>query len=130
MSTQDLGTSIQVMTVTSVANVKAPLSAFVESVSTTHERVVITRHGEPAAVLISPEDMEALEETIAIVADPQVMADIGEAQRAMAEGEVADMADISRREVSWPTGSRSCRPHVAHARTTCLKTRQRQHGSS
>ena len=55
------------MTVTSLANVKAQLSAFVEAVATTHERVVITRNGEPAAVLISPEDLESLEETIAPV---------------------------------------------------------------
>ncbi len=30
----------------------------------THERVSITRNGKPAAVLISAEDLEALEETL------------------------------------------------------------------
>ena len=45
-------TIIQVMTTTSLANVKAHLSAIVGSVHDTHERVVITRNGEPAAVLI------------------------------------------------------------------------------
>ena len=100
LSALDLGTRIMVMTVTSLANVKARLSAFVESVSTTHERVVITRNGEPAAVLISPEDLEALEETIAILSDPQAMADIEEARRAIAEGDLADMADITMRQGS------------------------------
>ena len=96
----DVGTRILVMTVTSLANVKAQLSAFVESVATTHERVLITRNGEPAAVLISPEDLEALEETIAILSDPQAMADIEEARRAIAEGDLADQADIAMRQGS------------------------------
>ena len=45
-------TIIRVMTIRSLATVKAQLSAFVDSVEGTHERVVITRNGEPAAVLI------------------------------------------------------------------------------
>ncbi|MHB1166756.1 MAG: type II toxin-antitoxin system Phd/YefM family antitoxin [Candidatus Nanopelagicales bacterium] len=98
--TLDVKPRIQVMTVTSLANVKAQLSAFVESVSTTHERVVITRNGEPAAVLISPEDLEALEETIAILSDLRAMADIEEARRAIAEGDLVDMADVTMRHSS------------------------------
>ncbi|MEI6362006.1 MAG: type II toxin-antitoxin system Phd/YefM family antitoxin [Actinomycetes bacterium] len=76
------------MTITSLATVKAQLSAFVDSVQGTHERVVITRNGEPAAVLISPEDLESLEETIAILSDPEAMAEIAEARRAITKGEV------------------------------------------
>lgn len=82
------------MTVTSLANVKAQLSAYVDSVSTTHERVVITRNGEPAAVLISPDDLESLEETIALLSDPEAMADIDESRRAIAAGDLVDAADI------------------------------------
>lgn len=96
----DLGTTILVMTVTSLADVKAQLSAFVESVSTTHERVVITRNGEPAAVLFSPDDLEALEETIAILSDPAAMTDIEEARRAIYQGDLVDSADITLRHRS------------------------------
>ncbi|MHB1068013.1 MAG: type II toxin-antitoxin system Phd/YefM family antitoxin [Candidatus Nanopelagicales bacterium] len=46
------------MKTTSLSTVKAQLSAFVESVNRTHERVVITLNGDPVAVLISPEDLE------------------------------------------------------------------------
>ena len=88
------------MTVTSLANVKAQLSAFVESVSATHERIVITRNGQPAAVLISPEDLESLEETIAILSDPSAMADIEEARRAIEAGELIDADDITVRRPS------------------------------
>lgn len=88
------------MTVTSLANVKAQLSAFVESVSATHERIVITRNGQPAAVLISPEDLESLEETIAILSDPAAMAEIAEARRAIEVGDLVDAEDVTVRRSS------------------------------
>ena len=86
-----------VMATTSLATVKAQLSAFVESVHGTHERVVITRNGEPAAVLISPDDLESLEETIVILSDPEAMAEIDEARKAIAAGDLVDISKIVRR---------------------------------
>jgi antitoxin YefM len=66
-------TRIRVMTTTtSLANVKAHLSAIVGSVHDTHERVVITRNGEPAAVLVSPDDLASLEETLDILSDAEI----------------------------------------------------------
>jgi antitoxin YefM len=52
------------MKTTSLADVRTQLSRYVEDVATTHERVIITKNGKPAAVLISAEDLEALEETL------------------------------------------------------------------
>ena len=86
------------MTTTSLATVKAQLSAFVESVHGTHERVVITRNGEPAAVLISPDDLESLEETIAILSDPVAMAEIEEAEAAVASADLAGIDEIRMRK--------------------------------
>ncbi|MDD2819560.1 MAG: type II toxin-antitoxin system Phd/YefM family antitoxin [Candidatus Nanopelagicales bacterium] len=85
------------MTTTSLATVKAQLSAFVDSVHGTHERVVITRNGEPAAVLISPDDLESLEETIAILSDPEAMAEIAEAREAIAQGNTVALSQVKRR---------------------------------
>lgn len=48
----------------SLADVRAQLSKYVEQVVSTHERVTITRNGKPAAVLISAEDLEAMQETL------------------------------------------------------------------
>jgi antitoxin YefM len=87
-------TRIAVMTTTSLANVKAHLSAFVTSVHDTHDRVTITRNGEPAAVLIAPDDLESLEETISILSDPQAMADIRESDAAIAAGDVMSLEDF------------------------------------
>jgi prevent-host-death family protein len=51
----------------SLAEVKNRLSEFVERVSSQHDRVTITRNGRPAAVLVSPEDLDSLEETLSIL---------------------------------------------------------------
>jgi antitoxin YefM len=73
------------MTTDSLANVKANFSSYVDEVARTHERVEIIRDGTPAAVLISPDDLAGLEETIAILSDP-------EACRAVSAG----LDDVSR----------------------------------
>jgi len=46
-----------------LSDVRSTLSSVVERVEATHERVTITRNGRPAAVLISPEDLDALDRT-------------------------------------------------------------------
>lgn len=71
-----------------LATVKAKLSEFIDRVDRQHERVTITRHGRPAAVLISPDDLEGLEETLAILSDPELMDHIrrGDAELDAGEG--------------------------------------------
>jgi PHD/YefM family antitoxin component YafN of YafNO toxin-antitoxin module len=48
---------------------------------------VVTRNGKPAAVLISPDDLESLEETLAVMTDRSIAAQIRASQRAAAAGE-------------------------------------------
>lgn len=55
-----------------LADVRAQLSKYVEQVVSTHERVTITRHGKPAAVLISAADLEAMQETLYWSGQPRV----------------------------------------------------------
>jgi antitoxin YefM len=91
-------TRIRVMTTTtSLANVKAHLSAIVGSVHDTHERVVITRNGEPAAVLISPDDLASLEETLDILSDKALMAQVAEARAEIDSGATVELAALRRR---------------------------------
>jgi len=59
-----------------LATTKAELSALVDEVHRTHERVTITRNGVPVAVLMAPEDLEALEETMEVLADPGLVAEL------------------------------------------------------
>lgn len=70
----------------SLAQAKAHLSELVEDVETEHRRVVITKHGRPSAVVLSVEDLEALEETLDLLSDPEALADLREAAEARQTG--------------------------------------------
>ena len=63
-----------------LADVKNRLSEVVDRVEREHERVVITRYGKPAAVMLSVDDLESLEETLQILSDPNLLADIQQAR--------------------------------------------------
>ncbi len=64
----------------SLAEIKAHLSEIVDRVEQEHERVVLTRNGRPAAVIMSPADLEALEDTLDLLSDPEAMREIAAAR--------------------------------------------------
>ena len=72
----------------SLRTVRDRFSEFIERVHTHHERVVVTRNGTPAAVLISPDDLESLEETLAVLGDSQAVTELVQAHRAYLDGDV------------------------------------------
>ena len=72
-----------------LSSVKAHLSELVDRVEDQHDRVVLTRNGKPAAVLISHDDLESLEETLSILSNPATIAQIHESEKAIADGEQA-----------------------------------------
>lgn len=81
-------TRIMVMPETmSLAAVKARFSELVDRVERQQDRVVVTRNGKPAAVLISADDLESLEETLAVMSDRSIAAQVHESQKAAAAGE-------------------------------------------
>jgi antitoxin YefM len=81
-------TRILVMTETlSLAAVKARFSELVDRVERQQDRVVVTRNGKPAAVLISTGDLESLEETLAVMSDRSVATQIRESEKAVAAAE-------------------------------------------
>lgn len=55
---------------------KANLSRLVDEVVRRGERVTITKHGRPAALLVSPDDIDGLEETLAIMSDREFYEDV------------------------------------------------------
>lgn len=63
-----------------LADVKNRLSEVVDQVEREHARVVITKHGRPAAVVLSIDDLESLEETLAILSDPELLAEVRAAE--------------------------------------------------
>jgi prevent-host-death family protein len=73
-----------------------------------HDRVVLTRHGRPAAVIISPDELESLEETLELLSDPRALRELREAEAAVEAGEVTTADEL---------------------RSTCLKSTQCGRGS-
>jgi prevent-host-death family protein len=85
------------MATESLRAVRDHLSEVVDRVERQHERVVITRNGREAAVLISPDDLAELEETLSVLSDPAALADIREADAAYAGGDVVRGVEAVRR---------------------------------
>ena len=78
----------------SLADVKAHLSEIVDLVEGQHERVIITRNGRPVAVIISPDDLEGLEETLDLLSTPGAVEEIRGAESEIAEGSVLTAAEL------------------------------------
>jgi prevent-host-death family protein len=78
-----------------LATAKAQLSALIDQVEDTHDRVLITRNGRPVAVLISPEELESLEETLEIISDPGLMRSIRRSEAEVARGEVVGEEELA-----------------------------------
>jgi antitoxin YefM len=88
-----------VMTTIPLADAKARLSAVLDEVRDTHERVVITRNGRPEAVIIAVSDLEALEETLDLLSTPGAVDQIRQAEAEIAAGHAID-ADELRRQMA------------------------------
>jgi len=77
-----------------LAEIKARLSEIVDRVEREHERVVLTRNGRSAAVIMSPADLEALEDTLELLSDPQAMKEIKAARDEVVKGRVVSAEEL------------------------------------
>lgn len=85
------------MTTVPLTEAKARLNELVDEAVRTHERVTITRHGRPAVVLLSVEDLETMEETLFWQAQSGLSADVAQGREEIAAGALSDEAEIRRR---------------------------------
>jgi antitoxin YefM len=91
------------MTTLPLGEVKAHLSELVGRVHDHHERVTVTVHGRPSAVLVAVDDLERLEETLAILSDPATMRRLADSDAELARGDVVsaeELAEAMRRRSS------------------------------
>lgn len=70
-----------------LSSVKARFSELIGRVERELDRVTVTRNGIPVAVLISPKDLESLEETLEVMSDPELVAQMRESQAELERGE-------------------------------------------
>ncbi len=67
-------------------DVKNHLSTVVDKVEREHDRVVITKHGRPAAIVLSVDDLESLEETVDVLSGPALLKQIRESLKELQSG--------------------------------------------
>lgn len=65
---------------------KVHLSELADRVEREHARVLVTRNGRPSFVLVSPDDLDALEETLDILRDTELVASLKRSQEEAAQG--------------------------------------------
>jgi prevent-host-death family protein len=82
----------------SAADARARLKELLDDVESTHHRYLITRNGHPGSVLMSVEDLEALEETLDILSDPEEVKAIQEGIEAADRGDMVGL-DVIRRDL-------------------------------
>lgn len=80
----------------SAADARTHWKALLDAVEATHQRYVITRNGQPGFVLMSLEDLEALEETLEILSNPEEMAAIKEGIEAADRGDMVSLEEVRR----------------------------------
>jgi antitoxin YefM len=75
------------------SEVKAHLSEVADRVEREHDRIVVTRNGRPSFVLLSPDDLESLEETVAILQDGELMESLRISRRQAVAGDTMPLRD-------------------------------------
>ena len=84
------------MSTVPLTDAKSKLNELVDEAVRTHERVTITRHGRPAVVILSVDDLEALEETIFWQEQPGAVEDVIAGRRTK-KAEFLDEKAVRRR---------------------------------
>jgi antitoxin YefM len=87
-----------------LSEARARLFELARRVRQQHERIILTRNGEPEAVLLSVDDVEGLELTLEILSSSDAVARISKSLVALGRGDIgSDVAtvrqDLARRRV-------------------------------
>ncbi len=82
------------MTYVPLSEAKDKLSSLIDETLASHEIVHITKHGRPAAVLMSEDDLESLHETLFWLSQPGIRESIEQADRERREGGAIDTAAL------------------------------------
>jgi prevent-host-death family protein len=83
------------MTTLPVADARAQFSKLVEDAERTHQRYEITRNGHRAAVLLGADDYDALQETIAVLSDPALLAEHRQAEAEIEAGDYVSADELT-----------------------------------
>lgn len=75
---------------------RSNLTELLDDLEKRQEHVLITRNGRPSAVLLSAEEYEALEETLEIVQDKEIMDALQRSEKDVKAGRLTSLTDLRR----------------------------------
>lgn len=78
----------------SISTVRSQLPDLINQVSRSNERITVTVHGKPRAVILSQEELESLEETADILSIPHIVEDIKKSERQIKKGQFVKLEDL------------------------------------
>ena len=84
------------------SEVKAHLSEIADRVESQHERILVTRNGRPPFILMSPDELESLEETLDIMSDGELVESLRRSLQEAAEGKLLRLGDAQSSLPSSP----------------------------
>ena len=82
--------------VVSFTQARAELSELLDEVGRSHEHVEITRNGRPAAVLMSPEEYEVIQETLEVLGDAETLDALRESEADVQARRLQTLEDVRR----------------------------------
>lgn len=77
-----------------ISQVRSQLPGLVDDVAVLSRKVLITVQGRVRAALVNADELEHLEETVSVLADPTTMKAIADSKQDVAAGNVFDWKDI------------------------------------
>lgn len=92
------------MEILSISAAKARLNELVEQAVTTHEHVTITKNGAPAAVMVSADEWQALQETLFWLSQEGIREDVARGRHEDAGGQTLSEEEV-RARLSRPARS-------------------------
>ena len=75
---------------------RAKLTELLDAVEERHEHLLITRQGRPAAVVLSPDDWDAIEETLGVRQDEETLADLRASEQDVKADRLLGLEDVRR----------------------------------
>jgi len=75
---------------------RSNLTELLDDLEKRHEHVLITRNGRPSAVLLSADEYEALEETLEILQDSDLMEALQRSDKDVKAGRLTSLTDLRR----------------------------------
>lgn len=72
------------------------MTELLDDVEARHEHIVITRKGRPVAVIVSPDEWDAIEETLDVLQDEAMLVALRESEDDVQEGRLFGLDEVRR----------------------------------